>query len=171
MQYTTINHTITLICFAGHGAWLSKADITSVFKVLPIHPDFWHFFPVCWKGAYYFAPLAAEAATRSSALFQKPCGRSGLTTTGSPTYSIFLTIFLVITPPSLTSSLQTNYTHKSLIRTRRPSLRREKPQVLAPPSSFTLVSISFQAPLPPEKIQCINLLLSNYLLAHRCTKR
>eukprot|EP00064_Thunnus_orientalis_P021744 superscaffoldBa00006815_g21912 len=41
MQYATIDHAITLIRLAGRGAWLSKADITSAFKVLPIHPDFW----------------------------------------------------------------------------------------------------------------------------------
>lgn len=55
MQYVTIDHAMTLIRLAGQGAWLSKADITSAFKVLPIHPDFWHLFGVLWKGSYYFA--------------------------------------------------------------------------------------------------------------------
>lgn len=50
MQYSTINHAIALICLAGHGAWLSKADITSAFKVLPIHPDFWRFLVFAGKG-------------------------------------------------------------------------------------------------------------------------
>ena len=44
MQYANIDHAITLIRSAGRGAWLSKADITSAFKILPIHPDFWRFF-------------------------------------------------------------------------------------------------------------------------------
>ena len=55
MQYTSINHAISLIRLASQGAWLSKAEITSAFKVLPIHPDFWCLFGVLWKGAYYFA--------------------------------------------------------------------------------------------------------------------
>ena len=69
MQYASIDHAITHIRLAGHGAWLSKADITSAFKVLPIHLDFWCFFGVCWKGAYYFSmrlSLAAKAVLRSS---------------------------------------------------------------------------------------------------------
>lgn len=38
-------------------------------------------------------PLAAKAVLRSLILFQKPYARSSLTTTGSLTFSIFLTIF------------------------------------------------------------------------------
>ncbi|KAE8301078.1 hypothetical protein D5F01_LYC01231 [Larimichthys crocea] len=55
MQYSTIDHAISLIHAAGRGAWLAKADITSAFKVLPIHPDYWHLFAVLWNGAFYFA--------------------------------------------------------------------------------------------------------------------
>ena len=40
---------------ASQGAWLAKADITSAFKGIPIHPDFWHLFGIQWKDAYYFA--------------------------------------------------------------------------------------------------------------------
>eukprot|EP00064_Thunnus_orientalis_P000809 superscaffoldBa00000047_g810 len=49
MQYATIDHAISLIHLVGQGAWLPKADITSAFKVLPIHPDYWHLFGVSWK--------------------------------------------------------------------------------------------------------------------------
>lgn len=53
MQYTTIDHAPILIRLIGQGAWLSNTDCTSPFKVLPIHPDYWHFFGILWKGAYY----------------------------------------------------------------------------------------------------------------------
>lgn len=39
MNYSTITHAINLIRLAGRGSWLAKADITSAFKVLPIHPE------------------------------------------------------------------------------------------------------------------------------------
>eukprot|EP00064_Thunnus_orientalis_P011846 superscaffoldBa00001753_g11878 len=50
MQYATIDHTISLISLAGQGDWLFKVDITSTFKVLPIHTDYWYLFGVFWKG-------------------------------------------------------------------------------------------------------------------------
>lgn len=36
---------------------------------------------------------------------------------------------------------------------------------------ITLNTVLLQASLPTEKIHCISLLISNFLLAHRCTKR
>lgn len=50
MKYTSIDQAITLISKAGHDAWFSKADITSVFKILPINPEFKRFFRIFWKG-------------------------------------------------------------------------------------------------------------------------
>ncbi len=40
LHYATIQHAIALIKLTGKGSRLSKADIISAFKVLPIHPDF-----------------------------------------------------------------------------------------------------------------------------------
>ncbi len=69
MPCTTIDHAISLICLAGQGAWLSKADITSTFKVLPIHPDYWHFFGILWKSAYYFAVCLTFGCKSSPKIF------------------------------------------------------------------------------------------------------
>eukprot|EP00064_Thunnus_orientalis_P011130 superscaffoldBa00001576_g11160 len=55
MQSATIDHAICLVRPAGQRASLSEADITSAFKVLLIHPDYWHLFGVSWKDTYYFA--------------------------------------------------------------------------------------------------------------------
>ncbi len=44
LHYHDIDQAITMIKNVGRGAWLAKVDITSAFKVMPIHPDFWHLF-------------------------------------------------------------------------------------------------------------------------------
>ncbi len=90
-QYATINYTIYFICLAGHGAWLSKADITSTFQVLPVHLDSWpcgfaEKEPIIFLCAL---TLAAEAVPKSLVVFHKPCAGSWLTTTDSHTYFIF----------------------------------------------------------------------------------
>ena len=69
LQYSTVDHAISLIRLAGHGAWLSKADITSAFKVLPLHPDTWNLFGVCWQGSYYFAVRLTFGCKSSPKLF------------------------------------------------------------------------------------------------------
>lgn len=55
LHYHNNDQAITLIKDAGHGAWLTKVDIISAFKVMPIHPDSWHLFRVRWHRKFYFA--------------------------------------------------------------------------------------------------------------------
>lgn len=39
--YASVDDAIKLIKVAGHGTLLAKADITDVFKMMPIHPSKW----------------------------------------------------------------------------------------------------------------------------------
>ena len=55
LNYHDIEQAITMIKIAGRGTWLAKEDITSAFKVMPIHPDSWHLFGVNWRKKFYFA--------------------------------------------------------------------------------------------------------------------
>lgn len=55
LHYHDVDHAISMIKKVGHGAWLSKVNITSAFKVMPIHPDLWHLFGVCRCEKFYFA--------------------------------------------------------------------------------------------------------------------
>ncbi len=55
LRYHDIEQAVELIKIAGQAAWLAKIDITSAFKVMPIHPDAWHLFGIQWAGKFYFA--------------------------------------------------------------------------------------------------------------------
>ena len=176
MQYATIDHAITLIRLAGRGAWLSKADIISAFKVLPIHPDFWRFFGVCWKGAYYFSVHLTFGCKSSPKIFDSLSEALCWILTNNhrlPYILHLLDDFLVVTPPSSPPRHGLNTLTNAFSELGVP-LSEEK--TAGPGTSIeflgiTLDSISFQASLPLEKTQRISLLLSNYLLADRCTKR
>ncbi|XP_065145726.1 uncharacterized protein [Paramisgurnus dabryanus] len=176
MKYAFIDHAITLIRKAGHGAWLSKADITSAFKVLPIHPEFWHFFGIFWKGAYYFSVCLTFGCRSSPKIFDSLSEALCWILTNNhklPYVLHLLDDFLIITPTSSPphSGLSTLVKVFSEI-----GVPLSKEKTLGPCTSIeflgiTLDSISFQASLPLEKIQRIALLLSNYILADRCTKQ
>ncbi|XP_078142279.1 uncharacterized protein LOC144539879 [Centroberyx gerrardi] len=176
MQYATIDHAITLIRLAGRGAWLSKAAITSAFKVLPIHPDFWRFFGVCWKGAYYFSVRLTFGCRSSPRIFDSLSEALCWILTNNhrlPYILHLLDDFLVVTPPASPPHLGLTTLTKVFSELGVP-LSEEKtsgPSTSIEFLGITLDSISFQASLPSEKIQRITLLLSNYLLADRCTKR
>ncbi|XP_033467933.2 uncharacterized protein LOC117247462 [Epinephelus lanceolatus] len=176
MQYATIDHAMALIHLAGHGAWLSEADITSAFKVLPIHPDFRCYFGVCWKGAYYFSMRLTFSCKSSPKIFDSLS--EVLCWILSNNYRLpyvlhLLDDFLVLTPPS-SPPCHGLTTLKSIFSDLSVPLSEEKtsgPGMSIEFLGITLDALSFQASLPLEKVQRISLLLSNYLLTDRCTKR
>lgn len=49
LHYHNVDQAISMIKNVGRGDWLSKVDITSTFKVMPIHPDSLHLFRVRWN--------------------------------------------------------------------------------------------------------------------------
>ncbi|KAL0148448.1 hypothetical protein M9458_056258 [Cirrhinus mrigala] len=176
MKYASIDQAISLIRKAGLGAWLSKADITSAFKVMPIHPEFWRFFGIFWKGAYYFAVRLTFGCKSSPKIFDSLSEALCWILINNhklPYVLHLLDDFLIITPPSTPPSLGLS-TLVQVFNELGVPLSKEK--TLGPCTSIeflgiTLDSISFQASLPSEKVQRISLLLSNYLLADRCTKQ
>ncbi|XP_042251963.1 uncharacterized protein LOC121886109 [Thunnus maccoyii] len=170
LQYATIGHAISLIRLAGQGAWLSKADITSAFKVLPIHPDYWHLFGVSWKGAYYFAVCLTFGCKSSPKIFDSLS--EALCWIRSNNYKLpyvihLLDDFLTVTPPSSPPSY-------GLIRHLGVPLSPEKKEGPSTSLEFlgiTLNSITLQASLPTEKLHRISLLIQNFLMANTCSKR
>ncbi|KAI2646851.1 Pro-Pol polyprotein [Labeo rohita] len=69
LHYHDVDQAITLIKEAGRGAWLAKVDITSAFKVMPIHPVFWHLFGIRWKNKFYFAVRLTFGCRSSPKIF------------------------------------------------------------------------------------------------------
>lgn len=55
MQYSSVDLAIQHILQTGKGTWLSKADISDAFKLLPIKPSLWQWHGFKWRECYYFA--------------------------------------------------------------------------------------------------------------------
>ncbi|XP_078017752.1 uncharacterized protein LOC144458670 [Epinephelus lanceolatus] len=176
LHYASINHAISLIKLAGKGSWLSKADIVSVFKVLPIHPDFWRFFGVCWRGSYYFAVRLTFGCKSSLKLFNTLSEALCWILSNNhciPFLVHLLDDFLLITLPSSppASGLATL---SSVFSDLGVPLSKEKTE--GPSTSLEFLGITFntnlfQASLPAEKLNRICLIISNFLQAPSCTKR
>ncbi|XP_075958907.1 uncharacterized protein LOC142960863 [Anarhichas minor] len=170
MQYTTIDHAASLIRLAGPGGWLSKADITSAFKVLPIHPDYWPLFGVLWKGAYYFSVRLTFGCKSSPKTFH--CLSEALCWILINVHKLpYVIHLLTVTPPSSPPALGL-HTLTAVFQELGVPLSAEKttgPRTSLEFLGIILDSVSLQASLP-TKINRISLLISNFLLAPKCTK-
>ena len=54
LHYVTVDSAISIIKTLGWGAWLSKVDIESTFRIIPLHPRLWHLLRMSWNGKFYF---------------------------------------------------------------------------------------------------------------------
>ncbi len=93
-----------------------KQNIISAFKVLPIHPDFWPFFGVCWKRAYNFSVRLMFGCRSSPKIFDSLSEAlcSILTNNYRLPYILhLLDNFHIVTPPS---SPWAYYSQKSFLR-------------------------------------------------------
>nr|XP_010778599.1 PREDICTED: uncharacterized protein LOC104953359 [Notothenia coriiceps] len=69
LHYASVDNAIKMIKFTGHGALLSKADITDAFKIIPIHPSQWNLFGIKWESKLYFAVRLTFGCRRSPCIF------------------------------------------------------------------------------------------------------
>ena len=64
LQYLIIDNAIHLLLSLGKGAFMSKTDIQSAFRIILIHPHDWELLCMQWKGLYFFdtvLPLGSGA--------------------------------------------------------------------------------------------------------------
>ncbi|RXN38444.1 poly [Labeo rohita] len=138
LHYHDVDQAITLIKDAGRGAWLAKVDITSAFKVMPIHPDFWHLFGIRWKNEFYFAVRLTFGCRSSPKIFDTLS--EAICWILSNNYNIpylihLLDDFLIVSPPDSVPAAHLLTTQKLFQSSGFPS-PKTKPRVLALPSNF-----------------------------------
>ncbi|KAI2646861.1 Pro-Pol polyprotein [Labeo rohita] len=156
LHYHDVDQAITLIKEAGRGAWLAKVDITSAFKVMPIHPGFWHLFGIRWKNKFYFAVRLTFGCRSSPKIFDTLS--EAICWILSNNYNIpylihLLDDFLIISPPDSVPAAHLLTTQKLFSELGIP-LAQDKTE--GPSTSIEFLGINldsqkFLASLPKEK--------------------
>ncbi len=176
LHYHDIDQAITLIKDAGRGAWLAKVDITSAFKVMPIHPSFWHLFGIRWKENFYFSVRLTFGCRSSPKIFDMLS--EAICWILSNNYDIpylvhLLDDFLIISPPDSIPAAHLLTTQKVFSELGIP-LALDK--TAGPSTSIEFLGINldsqkFQASLPKEKIDRMILVASTLAANPICSKR
>ena len=72
LQYIRVDDAIALILKHGPGCFMTKTDIQSAFRIIPIHPEDWELLGMAWKGFYYFdktLPFGLRSAPPSFSIY------------------------------------------------------------------------------------------------------
>ncbi|KAG1936323.1 proline and serine-rich protein 1-like [Pimephales promelas] len=176
LKYHDVDQAIDMIKTAGRGAWLAKIDITSAFKVMPIHPDSWHLFGVRWQGKFYFSVRLTFGCKSSPKIFDMLS--EAVCWILSNNYAIphlihLLDDFLIISPPDAIPAAHF-LTVQNVFSELGIPIAQEK--TMGPTTSIeflgiNLDSVQFQASLPKEKIDRIILVSSTLIDRSNCSKR
>ena len=54
LQYLKVDHAIAILQDLGPGCFMSKLDIKSAFRNVPVHPSDWELLGMKWEGFYFF---------------------------------------------------------------------------------------------------------------------
>ncbi|XP_049340789.1 uncharacterized protein LOC125804934 [Astyanax mexicanus] len=176
LRYATVDCAIEAIKLAGRGAWLSKADIISAFKILPLHPDSWHLFGVRWDDQFYFSVRLAFGCKSSPKLFDSFAEALCwilLNKHRLPFVLHLLDDFLVVDSPSSPPSRGLDAVTSTFTRLGVP-ISEEK--TVGPATSLEFLGIildsaSFQASLPQEKLNRVTSFISDFLSFPTRTKQ
>ncbi|XP_057204274.1 uncharacterized protein LOC130562947 [Triplophysa rosa] len=171
-----IDQAITLIKHAGRGAWLAKVDITSAFKVMPIHPDFWHLFGIRWRNKFYFSVRLTLGCRSSPNIFDMLS--EAICWILSNNYAIPYLIHLlddflmILSPDSFPAAhlAKVQQVFENLGVPLAPD-KTSGPSTSIEFLGIKLDSLKFQASLAKEKIDRTIVIASALLANPRCSKR
>lgn len=173
LHYHDIKQANTLIKHAGRGAWLVKVDITSAFKVMPIHPDFWHLFCICWREKFYISTRLTFGCRSSTKIFDMLS--EAICWILSNNYAIpylihLLDDFLIISPPESIPAAHLSKVQEVFAKLGVP-IAQEKTAGPSTSIEFLGIKLKFQAFLAKGKINRMILIVSALIDTPRCSKR
>ncbi len=176
LHYHDIDQAITMIKNVGRGAWLAKVDITSAFKVMPIHPDFWHLFGIRWRERFYFSVRLTFGCRSSPKIFDMLS--EAICWILINNYSVphlihLLDDFLIVSPPDAIPAENITTVQRIFAELGIPIAQEKSlgPTQLIEFLGINLDSVKFQASLPKEKIDRIILVASSFTEGLNCSKR
>ncbi|XP_052398873.1 uncharacterized protein LOC127946375 [Carassius gibelio] len=176
LTYSTVDNAIKLIKLAGRGAWLSKADITDAFKIMPLHPSQWHLFGVRWREKIYFSVRLTFGCESSPKIFDTLSEALCcilLNNFKLPFVLHLLDDFLLIDFPDANPLRSINSLVKAFNKFGIP-LAEEKtkgPFHVLDFVGITLDSVKMQASLPLDKLERIRGFIRTYSCSPTLTKR
>ena len=177
LQYIRVDDAIALVLQHGPGCFMSKTDIQSAFRIIPVHPHDWELLGMSWKGRYYFDKALPFGLRSAPYLFnQLSDALEWLVRThlNIPSIIHILDDFFIAQPPPssrcATALCQVLTLFEELNIPLAPKKTFRPTQVLEF-MGITLDSVRMEARLPLDKLDNARLLLSAWVSKHTCTLR
>lgn len=71
VKYDRVDEAVACIRRFGSGCWLSKTDIASAYRIIPVRPLDYRYLGMVWDGAYYYDRCLPMGCASACAIFQR----------------------------------------------------------------------------------------------------
>ena len=175
LHYITLDNAIKAIKRFGKGAFLSKLDIQSAFRIIPVHPSQWHLLGMKWEGKFYFDKVLSMGGTSSPFIFDSVSAAIEWICINNYLIEVLMHMlddFLSVEPPDKEPTALVLL--KQIFQYLGVPLAPDK--VFGPSQVLEFLGIILdtqlmQARLSPEKIQKLQQAISSLQRHRKCTKR
>jgi len=101
LHYTTVEDIAKIIAKVGKRALLTKFDIESAYRLIPVHPQDRPLHAMRWEGKTYIDPMLPFGLRSAPKIFNTVADTLNwrLQVVGSPLIRHYLDDYIIITPP------------------------------------------------------------------------
>jgi len=177
VQYSHFDDATNMIKEIGKGAFLSKVDIQSAFRLLPVKPSEWHMLGMRWKEKFFVdthLPFGCRSSPFIFTVFSDSLEWI-LTHVKNVTHiKHYLDDFLNATPPTLALAIDQLNTIKTTFAELNVPIATDK--LCGPTTKLTYLgididTINMEISLPTDKLTELRKLIPKWIARDRCTKR
>ena len=174
VEYEDYDYFISVLTSVGKGCFISKADIESAFRIIPIHPTNYHLLGFSFDGDYYFDKCLPMGCSTSCKIFEQfSCALQWILQTRFHVthMSHILDDFIFLSPPR---SLCNVYLQQffSLAHWLSIPIKRSKtvlPSTCAIVHGIQVDNVKMEAKLPQDKLDSAILLVKSFCHRKRVT--
>ena len=177
VTFNSFDTAVNIVSKLGQGALIAKLDVQSAFRICPVHPSDWHLLGFSFRD-YYFVDLCLPFGLRSSVNRFTQLSNT-LSWILQNNYAVkhishYLDDFFLAGPSSSDICKKNMQITKSLFDRLGVPLAPEK--IVGPTTVLTYLGIVIDTELmelrlPDDKLQSLLVLLNNWQIKRKCTKR
>ena len=176
LEYVTVDVVAKVAVQLGKGAFLSKVDIRSAYRTIPVHPDDRFLLGMCWEGRLFVDTVLPFGLRSAPKIFTAVADAVEWIARANGVGHLFhyLDDFLLVSEPSVHVGLPQLSTLLRIFDTLGLPVAEEKlegPSTVVTFLGIEVDTVAMELRLPQRKVSELKILVKEWLGRHSCRKK
>ena len=176
LEYVTVDVVAKMVVRLGRGACLSKVDIRSAYRTIPVHPDDRFLLGMCWEGRLFVDTVLPFGLRSAPKIFTAVADAVEWIARANGVENLFhyLDDFVLVSEPSAHAGQQQLCTLRRVFDTLGLPVAEEKlegPGTVVTFLGIEVDTVALELRLPERKVNELKVLVKEWLGRHSCRKK